>query len=268
MSERAFKVDYLSLEELVVSPFNVRKSVGDLTDLQSSIQSMGLLQPIIVRLAKGKLEVVVGQRRFLACKGLGWKAIPAIKRDMTDREALILSLTENVQIDSIDPMDRAEGAKRVITDLEVEMPRTQAVEWVAKQLGKSSSTIYDWTRLLETSEGVKKMIREKKINVRVGARLASLPKQAQEEVAETIHEEYLPQQRAMKVIEQVREKLTEKPMLKPKEIVKEAIQEIEEYSVTVSFPGSLYKTLSDFAQEKKLTVQEVIRRAARKYLNL
>lgn len=268
MSETTFRIDSVPLEELVVSPFNVRKSVGDLTDLQRSIQSMGLLQPIIVRSVKGKLEVVVGQRRFLACKSLGWKTIPAVKREMTDREALILSLTENVQIDSIDPIDRAEGTKRLITDLETEMPRMQAVEWAAKQLGKSSSTIYDWLRLLETSEGVKMMIREKKIDTRVAARLASLPKQAQEEVAEIIHEEYLPQPRAMKVIEQVREKLIEKPTLRPKEIIKEAIQEVEEYSVTVSFPGSLYKALSNLAQEKKLTIQEIIRRAVRKYLNL
>lgn len=268
MSEKTFQIRSVPLEELVVSPFNIRKSVGDLADLQGSIRSMGLLQPIIIRSVEGRLEVVVGQRRFLACKGLGWKTIPAIRRDMTDREALILSLTENVQIDSIDPIDRADGTKRLITDLEAEMPRIQAIEWVAKQLGKSSSTIYDWLRLLETSEGVKMMIREKKIDTRVGARLASLPKRVQEEVAEVIHEEYLPQSRAMKVIEQMRERVSEEPTLRPKEIIKDVIQEVEEYSVTVSFPGSLYKALSDFAQEKKLTIQEVIRRAARKYLNL
>lgn len=263
-----FQIVPVPLEELVISPFNVRKTLGDLTDLEKSIESMGLLQPIIVRPVKKKLEVVVGQRRFFVCKNLGWKTIPAIKREMTDREALILSLTENVQVDSLDPIDRAEAARQLITDLEAEMPRTQAVEWVAKQLGKSSSTIYDWLRLLETSEGVKMMIRQKKIDIRVGARLASLPKKTQEEVAELIHEEYLSQNKAVKVIEHVRGKLGKKPTLSPKEIIKEAIQEVEEYSVTVSFPGPVYKALSDFAQEKKLTIQEIIRRAVRKYLNL
>jgi len=268
MSERTFQIDSVPLEELVVSPFNVRKSASDLTDLQRSIQSMGLLQPIIVRSVKGKLEVVVGQRRFLACKGLGWKTIPAVKREMTDREALILSLTENVQIDSLDPIDRAEGTKRLITDLEAEMSRMQAVEWVARQLGKSSSTVYDWLRLLETSEGVRAMIRERKIDTTVGARLASLPKEAQEEVAEIIHEEYLPRPRAVKVIERVRERIREEPTLRPREIVEAAIEDVEEYLVSVSFPGSVYKALSEFAQTKRLTIQEVIRRAVKKYLNL
>lgn len=268
MSETTFRIDSVPLKELVVSPFNVRKGVGDLSDLQRSIQSMGLLQPIIVRSVKGKLEVVVGQRRFLACKSLGWKTIPAVKREMTDREALVLSLTENVQIDSIDPIDRAKGTKRLITDLEAEMSRMQAVEWVAKQLGKSSSTVYDWLRLLETSEGVRAMIRERKINTTIGARLASLPREAQEEVAEIIHEEYLPRPRAVKVIERVREKIREEPTLRPREIVEAAIEDVEEYSVSVSFPGSLYKALSEFAQAKRLTIQEVIRRAVKKYLNL
>lgn len=268
MSETSFRIESIPLEELVVSSFNVRKSVGDLTDLQRSIQSLGLLQPIIVRSVKGRLEVVVGQRRFLACKSLGWKTIPAIKRKMTDREALVLSLTENVQMDSIDPMDRAEGTKRLITDLEAEMSRMQAVEWAAKQLGKSSSSVYDWLRLLETSEGVRAMIRERKIDTTVGARLASLPRRAQEEVAEIIHEEYLPRPRAVKVIKQVREKMREQPTLKPREIVEAAIEDIEEYSVSVSFHGRLYKALSEFAQTRKLTIQEVIRRAVKKYLNL
>ncbi|MDI6847939.1 MAG: ParB/RepB/Spo0J family partition protein [Candidatus Bathyarchaeia archaeon] len=262
------KIELLPLNELSVSPLNIRKHVGDLTDLENSIASMGLLQPIIVRPTKRKLEVVVGQRRFLACKALGWTRIPAVRRDMTDREALVLSLTENVQTDSIDPIDRANGSKQLIEDLEKEMPRAQSVEWVAKHLGKSPTTIYDWLRLLETTEGVKAMIREKKLDTSVGARLASLPEQAQEEVAEIIHEEYLPRPSALKVIERVREKLKEQPELKPREIIKEVIEEAEEYSVTVSLPGSLYKELSEFAQQKKVTIQEVIRRAVRKYLNL
>jgi len=256
------------LRELVVSPLNVRKHVGDLADLQNSIDSMGLLQPIIVRSSKGRLEVIVGQRRFLACKALGWTTIPAVKRDMTDREALLLSLTENVQTDSIDPIDRANGAKQLIEDLEKEISRTQAVEWVAKYLGKSSATLYDWLRLLETTEGVREMIRAKKIDTTVAARLASLPEKAQKEVAEVIHEEYLPRPSAVRVIERVRERLREEPALKPKEIAKEVIEDAEEYSVTVSFPGLQYKVLSETAKKKRLTVQEVIRRAVKKYLNL
>mgnify|MGYP001062550495 CR=1 FL=1 len=258
------QVESVPIKELRVSPFNVRKRVGDLEDLQASIKSMGLLQPIIVREVEERLEVVVGQRRFLACKGLGWNAIPAIRRRLSDREALILSLTENVQMDSIDPVDRAEGTEKLVKDLEKEIPRTKAVDMVATTLGKASSTIYDWLRLLETTEAVKRMVQERKIEIEVGARLASIPKERQAEVAKVIHEESLPRPQAIKAIEYV----SRQPKLPTKEAIKTFLRETEEYSVTVSLPGSLYKALSEFAQAKKLTVQEIIRRAIRKFLGL
>jgi len=264
-------IEQIPVEKLTVSPLNVRKQVGSLEELKDSIKSMGLLQPILVRPTKEGLEVVVGQRRFLACKSLGWKTIPAIIKDMTDREALILSLTENIQIDSIDPIDRANGVKRLIENLEQEMPRTQAIEWVAHNLGKVTNTIYDWLALLRTSEGVQAMIRERKIATEVGARLATLPEKTQEKVAEVIHEEYIPQRRAVKIIEEIREKVKQETLFEPreiKEIVKETIEELEEYSVTVSFAGSLYKALSMEAQRKKTTIQEIVRRAVKEYLRL
>ncbi len=264
MTEKTFQIEPVPLEELAVSPFNVRKSLGDLTDLQRSIRSMGLLQPIIIRSVKGTLEVVVGQRRFLACKNLGWKTIPAVKREMTDREALILSLTENVQIDSLDPIDRAEGTKRLVENLEKEMPRTKAMDVASTLVGKGVSTIYDWLRLLQTTEAVRRMIQERKIEVEIGARLASLPERKQPEVAKVIYEEHLPRSEAVKAIDYVRRQ----PELPSREAVRNFLVATEEYSVTVSFPGSLYNTLSGFAQEKRLTIQEVIRRAVRKYLGL
>lgn len=258
------QIEPIPIGKLIISPFNVRKQIGDLSDLKASIKSMGLLQPIIVRQAEDKWEVVVGQRRFTACKELGWSTIPALKRKLTDREALILSLTENVQMDSIDAIDRAEGTRKLIEDLEREMPRTNAMEEAARILGKGVSTIYDWLRLLQTTEAVKRMVQEKKIDVEVGARLASLPEEKQPEVAKMIYEEHLPRAQAVKALEYARRQ----PELPPIEAVKAFLEETEEYSISVSFPGLLYSALSEFAQEKKLTIQEVIRRAVKKYLGL
>jgi len=256
------QVEAVPIKELRVSPFNVRKRVGEVDDLKSSIKSIGLLQPIVVRDVKGKLEVVIGQRRFLACKALNWDTIPAVRRELSDREALVLSLTENVQMDSLDPIDRAEGTEKLIKDLEKEMPRTKAVDIAATTLGKGSSTIYDWLRLLETTEAVKRMVQEKRMEIEIGARLASLPKQQQTEVARVIQEESLPRSQAAKVIEYV----GRQPKLPAREAIKTFLRETEEYSVTVSLPGSLYRALSEFARAKKLTVQEIIRRAIRKFL--
>jgi len=258
------EIESIPIRQLRVSPLNVRKRVGALGDLRASIKSMGLLQPIVVREAEGRLEVVVGQRRFLSCKALGWDTIPAIRRKLSNREALILSLTENVQMDSLDPIDRAEGTDRLIKDLAKEMPRTKAVDTVAATLGKGPSTIYDWLRLLETTEAVRRMVQEKRIETEVGARLASLPKGQQAEVAKVIDEESLSRPQAIKAIEYV----SRRPKASSKTAIKTFLRETEEYSITVSLPGSLYKVLSEFAQTKKLTIQEIIRRAIRRFLGL
>ncbi|MCJ7505133.1 ParB/RepB/Spo0J family partition protein [Candidatus Bathyarchaeota archaeon] len=259
------QIESLPIKGLRVSPLNVRKRVGDLADLQASIKSMGLLQPIIVREAKGNgFEVVVGQRRFLACKALGWDSIPAVKRELTDREALILSLSENVQVDSLDPIERARGIEELVRDFEREMPHTKALEEASKVVGKEARTVHDWLRLLMTTEAVQRMVQEKKIGIETGARLASLPKERQKDVAEVIYEERLPESQAVKAIEFA----SRRPELRSRQAIKTFLRETEEYSVTISLPGSLYQALSQLAQAKKLTIQEIIRRAVRKYLRL
>ena len=258
------QIEHTSIKELKVSPLNVRKRVGDLGDLQASIKSVGLLQPIVVREVKGKPEVVVGQRRFLACKALGWDTIPAVKRKLTDREALILSLSENIQVDSLNPIERARATEELIKDLEKEMPRTKAVEEASRVVGKQARTVYDWLRLLETTEAVQRMVQEKKLGIETGARLASLPKERQEGIARAIYEEKLPELQAAKAIEYA----GREPKLPARQAVRTFLREMDEYSVTISFSGPIYKALSKLAQANKLTIQEIIRRAVRKYVRL
>ncbi|MEM1552238.1 MAG: ParB/RepB/Spo0J family partition protein [Candidatus Bathyarchaeia archaeon] len=258
------KVQLVPIDALTISSFNVRKTIGNLDDLKNSIRSQGLLQPVIVRPVKEKLEIVVGQRRFLACKELGWTHIPAIVKELSDRESMILSLTENIQQETLDPIERAEGVKTLIEDLKKEMPPMEAVQKVATILGKSERTIYEWLRILETTETVKIMVKEKKLPVETAAKIASIPKEKQEEIAKFIVEEKISPSEAAKIIKVIRER----PFEHAVKVAQEVLQEIEEYTVTVSFPGSLYSALIEFAQAKKLTVQEVIRRAVKKYLGL
>lgn len=256
------RIELIPLSSLSISPFNVRKNIGDLTDLKNSIKSQGLLQPVIVRPVKDKLEIVIGQRRFLACKELGWTEIPAIVKKLTDRESLILSLTENVQQETLDPIERGEAVKALIDDLKRDMPSTEAVQKVASLLGKSERTVYDWLRVLETTESVKVLVRQKQLPIETAARIATVPKEKQEEMAKFIVEEKLSPSEAAKVIKFVRER----PLEPMRTVVTKALEEIEEYTVTVSFPGSLYSALIEFAQARGLTVQEIIRRAVKKYL--
>lgn len=97
-------VKLVGIDRLVECEYNVRTELGDLTPLINSIREVGLLQPLIVRPSKkyeGKYEVVVGRRRYHALKTLSYKEVPVIIRDLTDREALMLSLSENIQRGSL-----------------------------------------------------------------------------------------------------------------------------------------------------------------------
>jgi ParB family chromosome partitioning protein len=263
MMRKHSSITEISVEKLKVSPYNVRKKIGDISDLKNSIASLGLLQPIIVRPMDHGFEVVVGQRRFIACKELGWEKIPAIVRDLSNHDALILSLTENVQTDTLDPIDRAEATHRLLEIFSREIPKSEALRKVAKIVGKSETTIREWLNLLETTEAVKYMVRERKISPQIAAKLSILPKKQQKEIAQVISEEYLPRQQALKVIEIAKTR----PHLRARAVIEE-LEEMEEYTISISLPAKIFNLLLRRAKEEKLSVQELIRKAVKKYLGI
>lgn len=260
-----WKTQEISIASLVISACNARRQSGDVTDLATSIRSVGLLQPIVVRPAsdQGRYEVVAGSRRMRACQALGWETITAVVRSLTDREALLLSLSENIQQETLDPIERAEGVERLVDSFTQEMPRTEALKMVAKQVGKRESTLYEWLALLRTTEAVRQMVRKKEVVPTVAARLASLPREQQEPVARAVADENLTRRDALRVVRLVEEQ----PTVPPEQAVEKIRNEIlEEVTVSVSFPGNLYRALADKAREQRCSVQEVIRTASRAYV--
>lgn len=135
-----------------VSSLNTRKDLGagtedaSLDDLASSIKEQGLLNPVIVqRKDDGTYDLIVGQRRFLACKKLGWTKIPAIIRDkMDDTDATILSLVENVHRADMSPIDKARAYQKIYE-------KYQNYDKVANETGVSISTIKKYMTLLNLS---------------------------------------------------------------------------------------------------------------------
>ena len=86
---------------------NLRYNVSDIKDLAISIQQKGLLQPILVRTVQGYFEIVAGNRRFHACKALGWKRITCHVIELDDRQAFEVSLIENLQRKTLNALDEA-----------------------------------------------------------------------------------------------------------------------------------------------------------------
>ena len=114
-----------------------------LEELATSIASIGVVQPVIVRKVEGSYELIAGERRWRAAQKAGYTVIPAIVRNASDIESLELALVENVVRQQLNPVDEAYALRVLLEDLGV----TQ--ESLASRVGKSRSAIANKMRLLE-----------------------------------------------------------------------------------------------------------------------
>jgi len=124
----------IPITKLYVGKFNVRSDAGDITELTRSIEQEGVLQPILVRRVKDRFEIVVGSRRFSAAKAAGLKSIPSVIREMDDGEAIVASLSENIQRGDLQPEEEAKAIEKLVGIY-------RSNREVARVLGISESTI-------------------------------------------------------------------------------------------------------------------------------
>ena len=149
----------IRIDEIRVSEFNTRKDLdagtedAGLDDLASSIREKGLLSPVTVRTGPdGRFELIVGQRRFLACKTLGMKTIPSIIRDdLDDTDATIVSLVENVHRADMNPIDKSRAYKRIYETY-------GNYGEVAKQAGVSIPTVRRYITLLNLAPSIQEKL--------------------------------------------------------------------------------------------------------------
>ena len=155
-----------ALRELPVTsirpnPFQPRTHFdpAELTDLTRSIESSGLLQPIVVRSAgAGTYELIAGERRWRAVQQLGWANVPAVVKEADDRTLLTLALVENLQRDDLSPIDEALGYQRLLD--EFSMPQQE----LARMVGRDRSTVANTLRLLKLPLTVRGLLHEKKLS--------------------------------------------------------------------------------------------------------
>lgn len=155
------------------NPFQPRKSFRpeELKELQESLQSSGLLQPVTVRespAGKG-YELIAGERRLRAATGLGWEKIPAVVKNLSDQEILTLALIENLQRADLNPIEEAEGYDQLIRDFGY----TQ--QSVASMVGKDRSTIANVLRILQLPTQVRTFIEDGLLSAGQARPLLGLP---------------------------------------------------------------------------------------------
>jgi len=149
------EVFQLALDQLRSGKFQPRNEFDDtrLDELAASIRETGVLQPIIVRPAAVGYEIIAGERRARAARKAGLAEIPALVREYSDSDAVVLSLVENVQRDDLNPIDKALAYRRLVATLGI----TQ--EDVAKRIGLDRSSVSNMMRLLDLPQEIQDLVR-------------------------------------------------------------------------------------------------------------
>jgi len=152
----------LSISDLIPNKYQPRKIFDEdnLNDLTNSIKERGILQPIIVRKSnddKSKFEIIAGERRWLAAQKAGLHNVPVVITEVDDLKSLEFAIVENVQRHDLNPLEEAQGYKRLIDEFNYDQ------EKVSKFIGKSRSHITNSLRLLTLPLEVIKLIETQKL---------------------------------------------------------------------------------------------------------
>ena len=169
--EQKDEVVQLYLDDIIPNRFQPREVFDEraLKELAVSIREHGVIQPIIVRKVNGKYEIIAGERRYKASALAGLTKIPAIVRDLDDKESSKVALLENLQRKNLNPIEEARTYQKI---LEIDQ-MTQ--EQLAKTMGKSQSAVANKIRLLSLPEEIQDSLLKEEISERHARTLLNIP---------------------------------------------------------------------------------------------
>ena len=175
-------VEPIEMKMIRPSQFAVREKFHKLSSddddaLVSSIKEHGLLQPILIRPITHGFEIVAGHRRFHACKSLRWRHIPCKIREMSDKQAYEIQLTENIQRKTMEPIEEAEAFRRYVIDF-----GWGGVSELAKKIGMSEVYVSHRIQLLKLPDDIKEQIFTNRLNVSQALELTNLPFDSRTEI--------------------------------------------------------------------------------------
>ncbi len=145
----------LALDALVPGQYQPRTRMdeGALFELAESIKAQGIMQPILVRpLASGKYEIIAGERRSRAARLAGLEQVPVLVREVPDQAALAMALIENIQREDLNPLEEAQGIRRLIEEFSF------THEQAAQAVGRSRVAVSNLLRLLNLAAPVQDML--------------------------------------------------------------------------------------------------------------
>jgi len=190
----------LSVNELQRGQFQPRDDFNPdtLNELANSISAQGVIQPLVVRkVTYNKYEVIAGERRWRAAKIAGLKEVPVIVREINDQVALAIGLIENIQRESLTPLEEGKALRQLIEDFKM------THEEISHVVGRSRSSVSNLIRLLQLGDEVKKLLSSGKIEMGHGRALLALEGKQQLEVANQVAQKKLSVRQTEELVKRV-----------------------------------------------------------------
>ncbi|MDD3086975.1 MAG: ParB/RepB/Spo0J family partition protein [Candidatus Omnitrophica bacterium] len=161
------EIIYVQTEQIRPNPFQPREEFNQehISELAQSIKEKGVIQPLLVRRKGDSYELIAGERRLRASKSLGLKELPVIVKDVDDKDSLEFALIENIQRESLNPIEEAHAYQHLIDKFQV----TQ--EKISEGLGKARTTIANTLRLLKLPHEVQDEMKKGRISFAHGRAL-------------------------------------------------------------------------------------------------
>jgi len=165
-------VEHIEMKMVRPSQFSIRDKFNDHQEVESlitSIKEHGLLQPILIRPYQNSFEIVAGHRRFYACKSLRWRHMTCKIRELSDKQAFEIQITENIQRKSMSALEEAEAFRKYVQDL-----GWGGVTELSKKIGKSEEYVSHRIQLLKLPQDVKEKIMLNKLSISQALELTNL----------------------------------------------------------------------------------------------
>lgn len=202
MHELIGAIEDIDIRDISPSSNLLRSVMENLDDLASSIKRIGLLQPIVVRVTEEKFEIIAGNRRFEACRKLKLKKIACHIVELDDKSAFEISLIENVQRHSLNPVEEAHAFKKYVLDF-----GWGGISELSKKIGKSPSYVSRRLKLVKLPQNILDLISQSAVNVASIEELLPIDNNnTQTVLTELIREEHLSSRMVRKIVKGVTSK--------------------------------------------------------------
>lgn len=257
---KKFKFDYLPLDKIDISISNVRKTnlTEGIPELADSIKEIGIQQPVVVfEKPDGRFELIIGQRRYLACKKLKLKEIPALKTTVIgETEKTIKSFSENIHRLDLSYRDKMQ----VATEL---LKKFGSIDKVKEHLGLHPQTVRNYLGYAAVPDPIKKMVDEGKLSASTAIRIARsiTDEDKAVKIARKIRE--IPRSEGKNILIDVARENPEKPL---HELTKIARQRAQMRRITIHVTKRVFEAIVDASIEYRTEKEDVVKEVLEEWL--